>query len=104
MRMIRIFACLAAAFAVSALTAASASAAIENDAETHPVEVKSKQCDGSGLETTGHGCVQGFHGTGINIACKKLSTNTNEEINKMGAGKEAANPKVNSATVLVHPI
>src|SRR2546430_6459285 len=93
MRTIRILACLAAVFAVSAVTAASASATPEFDAAIYPVEQKATQLN-----------IQGFNGGGVVIACRNFTANTNEEIGKVGAGKEATNPKKNSPQLIVHPI
>src|SRR5437899_1628055 len=93
MRMIRIFACLTATFALSALGAASASAAVEFDSPIHPAEVKS-------LNTN----VQGFNGSGVVIACPRLAADTGEEIGKKITEGEATNPKENKPTLNVHPI
>jgi len=85
MRTIRILACLGAVFALGAITAASASASPEFDAAVYPttgVEQKATQLN-----------IQGFNGGGVVIACRKFTANTNEEIGKVGTGKEATNPK-----------
>jgi len=95
MRTIRILACLGAVFALGAITAASASASPEFDAAVYPttgVEQKATQLN-----------IQGFNGGGVVIACRKFTANTNEEIGKVGTGKEATNPKKNSPTLIVHP-
>src|SRR5207253_4900631 len=92
MRTIRFLGCLVAVFAVGAVTAASAEANPEFDAAMYPVEWK-------GTATNIHA----FSGGGQVIACRKATFNTNEEIGKVGAGKEATNPKKNSPTLIVHP-
>src|SRR5438046_95506 len=92
MRTIRLFSCLAALLAVSAVTAASAAASPEFDSSSYPAEVKAKQLN-----------IQAFNGGGVIIACEKLTTNTNEEIGKVKPA-EATNPTKNSPTLIVHPI
>ena len=67
--------------ALSAIVAASAAAAPEFKAGIYPVEWK-------GTATNIHA----FSGGGQVIACRKATFNTNEEIGKVGAGKEATNP------------
>jgi hypothetical protein len=92
MRIVRLAACLVAALAVSAVAAASASALAEYDTIKYPVEEKSTATN-----------FQGFHGTGLNIVCRKATFNTNEEIGKVPAA-EAINPVEQSATLVTHPI
>src|SRR5438132_11781394 len=77
----------------SAATAAPAAANPEFDAASYPVEWK-------GTATNIHA----FSGGGVVIACRKATFNTNEEIGKVGLGKEATNPKKNSPQLIVHPI
>src|SRR5437588_9573969 len=92
MRTIRFLGCLVAVFAVGAVTAASAVANPEFDAAMYPVEWK-------GTATNIHA----FSGGGQVIACRKATFNTNEEIGKVGAGKEATNPKKNSPQLISSP-
>src|SRR6266851_8859757 len=92
MRTIRVFGCLTAAFAVSALAAESAWAAIEYDSPIHPAQA------------LGHATnVHAFSGGGVVIACPVLTANTGEEIGKVPTA-EAKNPTANSPTLTTHPI
>src|SRR5947209_5777759 len=82
-------------YALSALTAASALAwPTEWDAAVYnpTAEVQRHAAN-----------TQAFSGAGVVIACPTATFNTDEAIGKLGAGKEATNPKANAATLHTHP-